>query len=171
MGIRLALGFGLLVFIGCHNTTEIVVEPTPQLIYTNSFESPNDTVGWSGQGEWSIYPEGSPDGGTHSLSVRGIDVGPQAEKVLQAPMENGQFIFRFWARCLVQTGGLVRLISLAPVAPYPSAGFGIVDSVWKSYSDTASFPAGYNLRIWIDGNGAFGTPILVDRIEILKIVK
>jgi len=164
--------FSLLFFIGCHNTTETVGEPSLQLIYANSFESHNDTVGWNGFGSWSIYKEAAPHGGLHSLSVKGIDVLPHATNILQAPTENSLIIFRFWARCLVHGGvGNVELISLAPVESTLTAGSGVHETVWRPYSDTASFPAGYNLVIWINGDAGLETPILVDRIEILKIVK
>ena len=163
--------FNLLFFLGCHHTIEPVVEPSKQLIYANSFESPDDTVGWNGFGVWSIYTEAAPRGGLHSLFVQGIDVLPHATKTLQAPTENSLIIFRFWARCLVRGRGNVELLSLAPIESPPSAGSSFDDTVWRPYSDTASFPAGYNLRIWINGDGGLETPILVDRIEILKIVK
>jgi len=171
MATRVLLTIAIIVCMGCNHTNEAIMDRTPLLIYSNSFESSSDTLGWNGQGAWSLYSEAAPSGGIYSLSVWGSDIGPHAEKILDSPVEESQMIFRFWARCLIHSGGTVRLISLAPVAPYPVAGFSITDSVWKSYSDTASFPTGYNLRIWIDGNGAFETPILVDRIEVLRLKK
>ncbi len=154
---------------GCNTLTEVIIDQTPKLVYSNSFESPVDTSGWTGFGELNLSSDVPPGGGTHSLSVQGTDIAPQAEKVLEVPADSGQLIFRFWAKSRTHNSGVVRLISLAPVEPYPAAGFAIVDTVWKAYSDTAFFPAGYNLRIWIDGDGWSGNPVLVDNIEVLRI--
>ena len=165
------LVIGFIFLAGCDETTEIIKQPPPKLIYANSFETSIDTLDWTGQGAWSVYPEGAPGGGSHSLSVWGTDIGPHAEKVILAPTETSQVIFRYSARCLSHPHAFVRLISLAPVAPYPSAGGGLLDTNWKSFADTGTFPPGYNLRIWIEGDGIFATPVLVDKIEVLTILK
>jgi hypothetical protein len=161
----------MFAIIGCSDTTQPDTTPKTQLLYGNSFTSPADSAGWRYGGNVALYYDSSRAGGNQCLQVWGADVGPHAEKVLDLLGAPADIIFRFDAKCVSQPGGMVQLIALAPVTPYPSAAFSITDTLWHSYVDTVRFPEGYYLRIWVDGNGLLSTPILVDNFEVLKVLQ
>ena len=169
--LKLALMVILLAMTGCADTAAPDGESHTELLHSYSFESASDSAGWAYAGTVSIYLDATLDTGQHCLQVSGTDIGPQAEKILDTLREAATLIFRYDARCIGHTGGEVRLLSFPSAPPFPRAGSTIADTLWQNYSDTAAFPAGYPLRIWIDGNGTFATPVLVDNIRVLKIVQ
>jgi len=167
----LILTMMLLTIAGCADTAAPDGEPHTELLYSNGFENASDSVGWAYAGNVSVYLDATLDTGRHCLNVSGTDIGPQAERILDTLREAATLILRYDARCIGHTGGEVRLLSFPSAPPFPRAGSTITDTIWGAYSDTAAFPAGYPLRIWIDGNGTFETPVLVDNIRVMKIVR
>jgi hypothetical protein len=164
---------GFVLFLassGCCDSTQPIPGPHTELLYSNTFENPADSVGWQFAGNVSIFFDSSKVGGNKCLQVSGSDVVPHARMLLDTLWDSGEVILRFDGRCIERPGGSVVLTAF-PFPPYLGAYANVLDTVWHSYVDTASFPAGFNLVISIDGNGLFGTPVLVDNIEVLRIVR
>jgi hypothetical protein len=129
IGIKYILHFLLILFVSIflasceknliESNNNSQSEPKPEeLIYSNSFESPEDTMGWYGYADYWFFPEACPGGGLQSLYVSGGCVGPHAVFTLSPLTENSDLIFRFWARSL-ERSSIVGLFLLTGQRPKP----------------------------------------------------
>lgn len=166
--------FGISLLIGCHKGSNpidgIPTVKSPIVLYTNSFESSLDTIGWKGSGFYRFYPESAPNCGTQSLCVTGGDVAPQAMTTLPPLTKESRIILQLWARCL-HWDGSVRLSAITSTTPMPTIWVSFQDSLWKQYSDTLLMPVGCTMELSLDANGKKGGEILVDQITVLQITE
>jgi hypothetical protein len=162
----------ILSLFGCKKSSlpdeNLIGANSPELLYSNSFESSSDTVGWTGYGTYRFYPEPSPNGGTQSLYITGGDVSPQAMAELPSLVNESHIVLKLWARSFHKDGS-VRLLTLTPNTPWPTIWISFQDTVWKEYADTSLLPSGYKLQLILESNGKMGGDVLVDQIQILKL--
>ena len=152
------ISFFLMVFtisflFGCKKTSQpnenLPIKESSEILYSNSFESLSDTIGWKGYGFYKFYSDFSPNGGKQSLYVTGGDISPQAMVELPALTKEGRIILKFWGRSLHRDGS-VRLSAMTPAFPLPTIWVSFQDTIWKQYSDTLLLPSSYKLQLSID---------------------
>ncbi len=155
---------------GCSNSTSTGAE-LGRVIYSNSFESSADTVGWTGYGERVFRNDAPPDGGRQSLYVSGGCVVPHAQFRIGVVTEGGNYVIRCWGKNLSNGGAVGLGFSPSPFAETAGISVVVSDSVWTSYtsSDSLYCPAGSNLWIWMISGGFVGSAMLVDRIEVVRV--
>ena len=79
------------------------------IIYSNSFESPQDTVGMRGNGMIEFSSDVPPGSGIKSLYISGGCIWPHASIELGPFYKDGLFLLRCWGKDLEI--GLLRLFS------------------------------------------------------------
>ncbi len=138
------------------------------VIYSNSFESSADTVGWTGYGSMQFNSDVPPGGGKQSLFVSGACLVPHAAYRIGKAMVAGRFVLRFWGKNLGVGGG----VGLG-FAPSPASGIGVSvrDSAWTFYEsgDTLDCPADSTLWLNMAAGGIIPSAMLVDNVEVVRI--
>jgi hypothetical protein len=162
------------VFRGCESIQQpIIINQSPgERIYSNSFETPTDTVGWNG---WMEFRNDVPRfGGKQSAYVSGGCIYPHVYINLPAVKYDCSLIFRCWGKNL-EIGGGVELEAVPEVSipenPKRYIFITISDKFWKSYqSDSILFcPANSKLVLSMSAGGIVPSAMLVDLIEIIRV--
>jgi len=144
----------------CLNGTE------EEVIYSNSFELPQDTVGWQGYLEFrNDAPENS---GSRSLFISNGCIIPHAWVDAVTIAEDGLYSLRCWGKNLM-TGGTVY-IQVGSQSLDRSYIY-ISDTVWTYYTspDTLLCKAGDKIVLAMYSGGFVPSAMLVDEIEIVRI--
>ena len=149
--------------------TSMVVQELPgTVIYSNSFESSADTVGWITQGALEFRVDVPPGGGTQSVYVAGGCLAPTAWVDLNPLDQDSRLLLRCWGKSLVG-GGSVMLDRSGEFSQGIQIGIG--DSAWTSYAsrDTLFCPANIPMRLSVLSGGIIFNSMLVDRLEIVRV--
>jgi len=151
---------------------EKCTEPTPSLIYFNSFESAEDTTGWQGITEEMFVGDPALGGGNRSLYIGGACLQPAAYLDLPPQTEGGNYRISCWGKIvkvsqvgritleIAQEGGQPREIQLE-----------VNSEGWKFYESEGSLhcPANHGLRLEIWIGGFVPAHMFVDCIKTEKV--
>lgn len=152
---------------GCSQPTD-TGKGTEEAIYSNSFESPADTVGWTGYGAREFRNDVPPNSGKQSLFVSGGCIVPHAAFRIGRIHEESRFILRCWGRNLSNSG----VVSLGlDENPFSGIGVTISDTIWTFYvsSDTLFCPTDSSLWLTMLSGGFIPSAMLVDKVEVVKV--
>jgi photosystem II stability/assembly factor-like uncharacterized protein len=137
------------------------------VVYSNSFESPLDTVGWRGYMEFRN--DAAPDCGNQSLFISGGCVWPHASIELGPYDDSGFYAIRCWGKDL-QIGGSISIEVGGGDAP-DRIGITINNKEWTKYeSDQTLFcPAGRKIILSLGAGGIVASAMLIDKLEIVNV--
>ena len=143
-------------------------ESSSEQIYFNSFESQSDIDGWQGNA-FSFASTASPHGGVKSLKVSGGCVLPHAQYTVDAQSTDCKIFLKLWGKNLSNGGGVSLWVNKAG---YKEINISISKLDWTLYEsqDTIFCPANTSLTLSIVAGGFIGSTVLVDMIEIRKLV-
>jgi len=154
-----------LVFVGCI----LPNEPVEEVIYYNSFESSQDTVGWFINADVHFAKDAAPKGGNQSLFVSGGCLVPHAYFEIGAFDEDVRFKIRCWCKKLVNGGSVdLELVNDRYQQIY---SINVTNSTW-TYCESDSVllcPNQNKLRVSLNSGGFIPGSMLVDMIEIIKL--
>ncbi len=139
-----------------------------QIVYSNSFESLQDTVGLRGYG-WALSSGDVPEGGGHQcLRVSGGCIWPHALIELPADSVGGVFLLRCWGKNL-QIGGYASILVNGDYSPEVSVS--VTENEWTFYQspDTLYCPAGKSILLQMGAGGYVPSAMLVDLVEIVRL--
>jgi len=161
------LSFALLL-TGCDYHTTQVSEPVGNAIYSHSFESPADTIGWSGYGSLELYPSAPGGGGSWSVRVSGGCVVPHAQTRIRIQSDVGQVVLQCWGKNLALGGG-VQLYKISDQSVRISVQ--ITDTVWTQSRSTETLTCSANDTLVLEmvSGGIIYSAMLIDKLEILKV--
>lgn len=139
-----------------------------EVVYSNSFESPADTVGWIGYGTMQFRNDVPPGGGQHSLFVSGGCTVPHAAFKIGRVARDSRFVVKFWGKNL-GNGGSVGL-GFGP-GPFGGIAVSVDDTVWTQYEsqDILYCPADSTLWLTLNAGGIVASSMLVDNIQVLQL--
>jgi hypothetical protein len=140
--------------------------PDETIIYSNSFESPQDTSGWNGYMDFrSDVPS---VGGKQSLYISGGCMWPHAWTELDTLDEDGYYILKCWGKDL-DIGGIVYIEAEGNFQN--QVNITINNKEWTYYEseDTLYCPAGKRIVLAMGAGGIVPSAMLVDLIEIVKL--
>jgi hypothetical protein len=152
----------------CGSVTSNPIETRPyRVVYFNSFESPEDTVGWVSYGTLRFNSDTPPDGGNRSLYVAGGCFFPTAAFELDARPEDRHLIVSVWGKSLELTGG----VGLETRSPYEEVAAYVSDTTWHFYKsgDTLFCPANQPLYVTATCGGIIYRAMLIDRLEVRQV--
>ncbi len=143
----------------------------PQIIYSNSFETTQDTVGLQRYGSIQFSNDVPLDGGTQSLYVSGGCIWPHAMIELGPFNGNGLYKIRCWGKDL-QIGGGVSL-NVEGNRTLGGINIGVNNKNWTYYesAETLFCPAGKKLELSMGAGGIAQSAMLIDNIEVINIQK
>lgn len=152
---------------GCSHPIE-PDSPASDVVYFNSFESPKDTVGWSGYGGRAFVEDTPPNGGKQSMRISGGCIVPHAQTQFDGPTQDCYLTLQCWGKNLALGGG-VSLYRLSDCSK--SISISVSDTVWTFMrSDGTLFcPAGDRLVIEMMSGGIVYSAMLIDLLEVRKI--
>ncbi|MCL5029493.1 MAG: T9SS type A sorting domain-containing protein [Bacteroidetes bacterium] len=138
------------------------------IIYSNSFESPQDTIGWSGYGMINFNSDVPPDGGNQSLYISGGCFVPHAQIELGPFYKDGYYILQCWGKDL-QIGGAVSINVMDSISNQVNVV--VNNKEWTHYesAETLFCSSGNKIVLSIIAGGFIPSAILVDLIEIVKV--
>jgi hypothetical protein len=168
--LNLFFVFSFMVFSSCLDDIGIISPGRDKVLYSNSFENYQDTIGLQGYGSFQIRKEASPNGGIQSLFISGGCIVPHAYFQLNIIDEDCSVILQCWGKSLLN-GGSVSI----KADQYNSSAIGIMvtDSVWTFYEskDTLQCKANQPLLLNFMSGGFVPGSMLVDQVKIIKIKK
>jgi hypothetical protein len=135
-------------------------------IFSTSFETDADTMGWSGYGAYRFVADAPPGGGSRSLEVAGGCIVPHGVRSIVAPRDGKKIVFAMWGKLMANGGGASLRWSNA-------AGDGlhlsVTDTVWTRYEASAPIHvmAGDTLRLELMSGGFVYGAMRVDLLEVL----
>jgi hypothetical protein len=137
------------------------------IVYSNSFELPQDTAGW--RGHMDFRDDAAPECGNQSLFISGGCVWPHAWIELGPYDNNGFYILRCWGKDL-QIGGS---ISIEVEGDYPRDRISILinNKEWTHYESdqTLDCPAGRRIVLSMGAGGIVPSAMLIDKVEIVNV--
>lgn len=168
-GFTLFLSISSLFFFtwGCEKTTG-PEDGSGVVLYSNSFETAADTIGW---GPMSLRTDVPPGGGRYSVFISGGCVDPHASFKIEPIPAEGQYVLRCWGKNL-GNGGMVGLgFEPFPYAQTASVFVTVNDSAWtfRQFSNMLYCPAGSTLWIWMISGGYVASAMLVDKVEVVRV--
>lgn len=159
-------------FWGCSRTEDCTCRPCPEdecVLYSSSFESPADTLGWTGYGFRWLAGDAPGGGGSQAFGISGTCIWPHARYTLEPLGTGSHCTVRCWGR-VVEGPGLVQL---TVAGSYESVVTLVIEEqVWTPYSSSATIwcPAGESLEIDVSSGGFHGPGgVLVDQLEVVMI--
>jgi hypothetical protein len=162
-------GFWLIVLIISLSVVSCRKESTPeQQVFFNSFESQSDTTGWRGYA-FNFDNDVPLHGGKKSLSVSGGCIIPHAEYTINPQSTDCYLKIKFWGKNLSNGGSLWLAVNMNR---YNSISFDVSEKEWTFYEsqDYLFCPANTSLTLGIISGGIYGSSILIDMIEITKLI-
>ena len=165
-----ALSMLFSIFISGCSGTKVVDPGYGRIVYSNSFESSADTVGWTGYGTIQFKNDVPPGGGKHSLYVSGACMVPHAQFKIGLMLQGGSYIIRCWGKNLANGGGV-----FLGVGQNSFEGKGIYVSVsdtnWTLYqtAETLFCPADSSLWITMVSGGIVYSAMLVDEVQVVRV--
>ena len=162
-----ALLFVYIVFSFSCSKDEPFDNLNSEVLYSTSFESFSDTVGWGGYCLVSFTDDVPEDGGSQAISIACADIVPHVFFEIGPFAEDSQVIVSCWGKGF-GWGGEVSLQYEDTQISIPIQG---EDSEWQYFqsSDTLFCPAGENLTVGLLGGGKIQGRILVDLLEVRKV--
>jgi hypothetical protein len=161
--------FWLIVLISSLTVVSCKKENTPeQQIYFNSFESQSDTVGWIGNA-FNFDNDVPSHGGKKSLSVSGGCIIPHAEYTLNPQSADFYLKVEFWGKNLSNGGGVWLAVNKDG---YSNISFDVTSKKWTLYEsqEPIFWPANTSMTLGIIAGGIYSSSILIDMIEITKLI-
>ena len=147
------------------------IEPTPDSVYFNSFESPADTTGWYDIKPEMFVDDPAPDGGKQSLYIGGGCIQPAA--YLDLPqLRSGYYTISCWGKIPEsKQAGTIVLAKVNPNGEREEIELIIDRTDWIFYRSKESLycPADWKLRIEILIGGIVGANMFIDDIGIEKV--
>jgi len=137
-----------------------------EVVYSNSFESSDDTIGWKGNIELSNNT--SLNGGNTSIRVSGRCIVPHVYFTFSSIEEDCSLMFRCWGKNLMIGGS----VSISNIKNPSQEIFIFVDyKSWHKYIslDTLICHASDTLMLCLNSGGDNPSAMLIDNIEIIKI--
>jgi hypothetical protein len=140
-----------------------------QVIYSNSFETPQDTVGMLDYGFIDFNTEVPPDGGNQSLYVSGGCLWPHAMIELGPFNRDGLYKIRCWGKDLEIGGGV--LLNVEGNKTLGGINIGVNEKNWTFYEspETLYCPAGKKMELSMGAGGIAPSAMLIDKLEVVKI--
>lgn len=152
-------------------------EPYSIIVYTNSFETPEDTSGWREYSIPILANDPAPDGGERSLHICGGCFHPTAFWYLHLPDYEGKYIFSCWGKSLQGMGGIALCSTESDFYNplYPLCIGIVIDSddwIYYETDDTLICSSSDSIYIMMGMGGIFGTDcIAIDMITVYKIIE
>jgi len=157
---------GMAFALSCNTDVTEIYEGTT-LLYSTSFESAADTLGWSYTYPWATrYEEGAPSTGNYSLQVYGVDRTPRATYTFPSVDEGSTILVNFHARNIGNGVGLLRLRVMNHL---PVAEQYIVDTTWNEFSLSGVFATGGVLKVELFGSVGGYNRTLFDGISVYLV--
>ena len=158
----------VLLLAGCEHHPTQVSESVRDAIYSHSFESPADTVGWIGYGSLELYPSAPSGGGSWSVRVSGGCPVPHAHISIRIQSNVGPVVLQCWGKNLA-TGGGVQLYKKSDRST--AIRVQVTDTLWTQYrsAETLSCSANDTLELEMVSGGIIYSSMLIDKLEILKV--
>ena len=157
----------ILLFSYCSNSTSSdEKEDNVDVFYSNSFESPSDTIGWKGNIE--LNNDTPRNGGNKSIRVSGGCIWPHTYFLFHSIREDCSLIIRCWGKDLL-IGGSVYLGNIEN--PYEGIYINVDNKSWYKYTslDTLICHASDTLMISLNSGGDNPSAMIIDNIEIIKV--
>jgi photosystem II stability/assembly factor-like uncharacterized protein len=139
-----------------------------QVIYSNSFESPQDTAGWEWQGYMEFRSDVPPDGGIRSIYISGGCVWPHFWIELGPFDYDGFYKIQCWGKDLGSGGG----VTLDEEGAFShGANIFINESEWTFYESTEALfcTAGKKIILAMGAGGIVSSAMLIDKVEVVKV--
>lgn len=151
---------GLLVWAACGPAASA----QERIVYSATFDSPRDTVGWVAYGMLRVGPE-SPFSRRHALWVSGTCLAPHAYHELPASPLDRKLVLRAVARNV--RGGSLWMGAGREYGAFIS----VVEDEWHAYesSDTLFCPAGAIPFVEISAGGIMEGGMFVERVEVVRV--
>ncbi len=142
-------------------------EQNEVVIYSNSFESAQDTVGLQKNGAIDFNSDVPIGGGTQSLFVSGGCIWPHTQVEI-GPFENdGFYKITCWGKNL-QVGGSISMDVEGDILN--GAIIIVNEDAWTYYESTILFcPAGKKIVLSMNAGGIVQSAMLVDNLEIVSV--
>lgn len=136
------------------------------IVYSNSFESSADTIGWLGS--MQFREEAAPDGGRSSALISGGCIWPHFWIDFPPAAENRYYLIRCWGKSLEQ-GGIIGIRTATD--EINEALITVNDTIWTYYEslDTLFCPAGTKITLFMGSGGIIPGSMLIDNVEIIKL--
>jgi len=156
------------LFSGCfwvHDTEDQIPE---QILYSSSFESQSDTIGWKGHCWMEFSEEVSLQAGNQSLMVSCGCIGPWAYLDLPPVEEDSKLILSCWAKKY----GLGAYVGMSLGEDFPDPVLiHVQDTLWQFFeaADTLFCPAGEQVRLHLSAGGIAAGSIYVDLLEVKRV--
>lgn len=155
------------VFSGCDK----ISSPEESNVYSSSFESVGDTLGWQGLNKSMFVNDPAPQGGKSSLHVSGGCPQPAATYDL-GNVHEGKYRMSFWGKMgQPSQSALVYLYYGDRESQSQRIQLQVSGEEWKSYSAPAELnvPANANLKLEIWVGGIVFADVYVDMLKIEKV--
>ncbi len=138
---------------------------TEEVVYSNSFESPQDTVGW--QGIMDFRNDAPVNGGNRSLFVSDGCIIPHAWVDAVTIAEDGLYSLRCWGKNLMLGGTVYLQVGSRGL---DRSYIQIRDTSWTYYvsPDTLLCIEGDTIELAMYSGGLISSAMLVDNIEIVR---
>jgi hypothetical protein len=136
------------------------------VIFSNSFESSQDTVGWCGY--IVFHPDAPSEGGRQSAYISGGCIWPHAWIELPPVETDGFFLLRCWGKDL-EIGGSLSIETEDNNSK--RAYIPVNNKTWTLYesAETLYCPSGKKILLSMGAGGIVPSAMLVDKIEIVKV--
>ena len=141
------------------------------IVYMNSFESAQDTVGWQGIFQYMFVNDPAPNCGSKSLKIGGGCIFPTASIDFDSTLSEHSYKISCWAK-VGENGGMIFLTTDDEKSFSPAMKIiEITDTVWTHYETDSTFycPANKKLRLGIFSGGYIPGHIYVDLLSIIQI--
>jgi hypothetical protein len=142
------------------------------LVYTNSFESANDTLGWIGLDTSFFKSEPSPGGGARSLLIGGGCIQPTA-KYSMIIKQQGDYVLSCWGKSYQPSmSGIIAISKTQNAYDTESARIQIDSTDWKyNKSPNLYCYKGDTLNILIMVGGIKYDAVYIDNLKLECIIR
>jgi hypothetical protein len=163
-----------LFLVGGALVAPLPAQPDSTIIYSNSFETSEDTTAWSGYGNWGITVDPAPDQGTRSFLIGGGCIQPAAWIDVPCTTGAGRYRLSLWGKAVYSewSGGSVALSRAAwEPSEEPKIEIHVVEPSWTPHSSEIDITLEENdtLRIQIQVGGYIYDEMLLDALEVTRI--
>lgn len=143
-----------------------------RVFYFNSFESPEDVLGWEGITAEMFVDDPAPGGGLRSLLIAGDCIQPTAYILFPPSGSAGSYRLSFWGKIHdnVQVGELVLAID-SDIEPREARRLMVAGDEWTFYrtKEPLHLSANQALRLEIMIGGFVSASMSIDCIKIEEI--
>ena len=153
------------IFYSCNNS---VSSDELNVVYSNSFETGRDTIGWQGLYSFMFINDPAPRSGNKSLFIGGGCVQPAASFEFLRNLPRGKYKITCWAKIGINGGSISFTEGSqtdwgSTVSPR--------DSVWRYYESKvpSNFSGSSNLKIEIFAGGIIPANIYIDNLKVIRL--